>query len=167
MANLKLVKDIAAIKGMTLDQLAAKAEISTQAIHLMARSGKTKIETLEKIAEILDVPSYVFLDDNFDVQMFRDYVVQGNHNPTSFFGPVYNGSETSLTEKEDGAPAKSSGDKPIFDYDGLMRTKDDMINLLQTQVADLRADKDEMRAVVQSLRAEIEDLKKQLKQKNK
>lgn len=87
MANLKLIKELAQIKGMTIDQLAAKANVTTQAIHLMGRSGKTKMETFEKIAEILEVPPYVFYDGNFDVRLFRDYVVKGHHNPTSFLVP--------------------------------------------------------------------------------
>jgi len=76
MANLKLIKELAQIKGMTIEELAAKAEVSTQAIHLMGRSGKTKMETFEKIAAILEVPPYVFFDSNFDVRLFRDYVVR-------------------------------------------------------------------------------------------
>lgn len=163
MANLKLIKELAAIKGLTIEQLAAKANISPQAIHLMGRSGKTKMETFEKIAEILEVPPYVFYDENFDVQMFRDYVVQGHHNPTSFFGPIYNGGDTPFPDptqqlKEE----REMLEERTKEYHDLVKAKDETIAVLQKQVDDLLADKSEMRETIQALRAEVADLKERL-----
>ena len=148
MANLKIIKDLAAIKGMTIEQLAAKAKITTQAIHLMGRNGTTKMETFEKIAKILEVPPYVFFDDNFDIQVFQDYVVNGHHNPTSFFAPIYN----------DGKPLSTDG-KPR----DLIKAKDETILILRKQVDDLLTDKSEMRSEIQSLRNLVGELKEQLK----
>lgn len=159
MANLKLIKDLAAIKGMTIEQLAAKAEITTQSIHLMGRSGKTKMETLEKIAEILEVPEYVFFDENFDVKMFRDYIVQGHHNPTSFFGPIYNGGEAPFAEKEEDVDVKEAEEKTPQHCQELLDAKDKTIAILQAQVEDLFADKAEMRKTIKALKAEIDELK--------
>ncbi|MDE7414320.1 MAG: helix-turn-helix domain-containing protein [Muribaculaceae bacterium] len=160
MANLKLIKDLAAIKGLTIEQLAAKAQITTQAIHLMGRSGKTKMDTFEKIAEILEVPPYVFYDENFDVQMFRDYVVQGHHNPTSFFGPIYNGGEVPFPQKEATLSALSEmEEKKIKECQDLVKAKDETIGVLRKQVEDLLEDKAAMRSEIQALKAELAQLK--------
>lgn len=168
MANLKLIKQIAEIKGMTIEQLAAKAEISTQAIHLMGRSGKTKMETLEQIAKILEVPAYVFFDENFDVQLFRDYVVQGHHNPTSFFGPIYNGGEVPFPPSEREVELKvekEMDETKIIGDSELIKAKEETIGILRKQVEDLLADKSEMRSEIQALKAEIADLRERLKNK--
>lgn len=165
MANLKLIKELAAIKGLTIEQLAAKANISPQAIHLMGRSGKTKMETFEKIAEILEVPPYVFYDENFDVQMFRDYVVQGHHNPTSFFGPIYNGGDTPFPDpNQQLKEEREMLEERTKECHDLVKAKDETIAVLQKQVDDLLADKSEMRETIQALRAEVADLKNTLKQ---
>ncbi len=164
MANLKLIKDLANIKGITIEELAAQAGVTTQAIHLMSRSGKTKMETFEKIADILEVPPYIFYDENFDVQMFRDYVVQGHHNPTSFFGPIYNGGESPLAEIENEAEIKIEEAKAKGSSD-LVKAKEETIVVLRKQVEDLLADKSEMRETIQALRDELAELKEQIKNK--
>lgn len=160
MANLKLIKELAQIKGMTIEELAAKANVSTQAIHLMGRSGKTKMETFEKIAAILEVPPYVFFDNNFDVRMFRDYVVKGHHNPTSFFGPIYNGGEVPFPAKEN-----ETEEKRKMESENLIKAKDETIRVLQKQVEDLLTDKSELRSTIQSLKAENAELKERLNSK--
>lgn len=168
MANLKLIKKIAEIKGMTIEQLAAKAEISTQAIHLMGRSGKTKMETLEQIAKILEVPAYIFFDENFDIRQFRDYVVQGHHNPSSFFGPIYNGGDVPFPPSERGVKLKEEkemDETKIIGDSELIKAKDETIGILRKQVEDLLADKSEMRSEMQALKAEIADLRERLKSK--
>lgn len=162
MANLKLIKDIAAIKGITIEELASRAQVSTQAIHLMGRSGKTKMETLETIADILEVPAYVFFDDNFDVGMFRDYVVQGHHNPTSFFGPIYNGGDMPFPQTEKEAELKDAKkmveEKEKENHD-LVKAKDETIRSMQAQIDDLRSDKEYFRNEATRLRAELDALR--------
>lgn len=49
-----LIKIIAEKKGINLKMLADKAGISENQIHLIIRTGRTKVETLERIAEVLD-----------------------------------------------------------------------------------------------------------------
>lgn len=162
MANLKLIKDLATIKGLTIEQLAAKAKITTQAIHLMGRSGKTKMETIEKIAEILEVPPYVFFDENFDVQMFRDYVVQGHHNPTSFFGPIYNGGKAPFPSIESEAGLKETKEmleERTKECQELIKAKDETIKALNLQIEELRSDKEYFRSEVLRLRKELEALR--------
>lgn len=161
MANLKLIKDIAAIKGITIEELASQLKMSTQAIHLMCRSGNTKMETVEKIAKILEVPPYVFFDDKFDVQLFRDYIVQGHHNPTSFFGPIYNGGEERLHNeeiKEELKEAKEQAKEKARENRDLIAAKDETIKALQLQIEELRADKEYFRNEVMRLRKELEAL---------
>lgn len=167
MANLKLIKELAQIKGMTIDQLAAKANVTTQAIHLMGRSGKTKMETFEKIAEILEVPPYVFYDGNFDVRLFRDYVVKGHHNPTSFFGPIYNGGDAPFSAKDSEADSKAAKEMEEVQKknEDLIKAKDETISVLQKQVDDLLADKSEMRSELQALKAENAELRARLNEK--
>lgn len=168
MANLKLIKELAQIKGITIEELAAKAEVSTQAIHLMGRSGKTKMETFEKIAAILEVPPYVFFDRNFDVRVFRDYVVKGHHNPTSFFGPIYSGGETPFPAKENEAEAKirrEAEEARKMESENLIKAKDETIKVLQKQVEDLLYDKSELRSLILSLKAENAELKERLNSK--
>ena len=167
MANLKLIKDLAAIKGLTIEQLAAKANVSPQAIHLMGRSGKTKMETFEKIADILEVPPYVFYDDKFDVKMFRDYVVQGHHNPTSFFGPIYNGGYAPFSEKDskEFQEAREMNEIRMKECSDLIKAKEETIAVLRQQVEDLLADKSEMRSAIQYFQAELIELKEQNKNK--
>lgn len=162
MANLKLIKDLAAIKGITIEELASRAQVSTQAIHLMGRSGKTKMETLETIADILEVPAYVFFDDNFDVGMFRDYVVQGHHNPTSFFGPIYNGGDMPFPQTEKDAElrdAKNMVKEKEKENTELVKAKDETIRSMQAQIDDLRSDKEYFRNEAIRLRAELDALR--------
>ena len=63
MANLYKIKSLAEQKGISLRELASKVGISEQQIHLMCRVNSTKVNTLEKIANILQVPTSTFFDD--------------------------------------------------------------------------------------------------------
>lgn len=162
MANLKLIKDLAEIKGFTIEALAEKVGVSTQAIHLMGRTGKTKLETLEKLAEVLEVPTYVFFDEKFDTQMFRDYVVMGHHNPTSFFGPVYNDG-SGVTAKEELEEVKAMEKDTAKESKELVAAKDETIAILQKQVEELREDKASLRAEIQALKSEISALREHKK----
>jgi len=96
--------------------------------------------------------------------MFRDYVVQGHHNPTSFFGPIYNGGESPLAEIENEAEIKIEEAKAKGSSD-LVKAKEETIVVLRKQVEDLLADKSEMRETIQALRDELAELKEQIKNK--
>lgn len=63
MPNLKIIKNIASSKGMTLIYLSCKLGITEAAVQKIIKNNSTKIETLEKIAEILDVPISVFFNE--------------------------------------------------------------------------------------------------------
>ena len=62
MANLNLIKALAESKNIPITQLAQAVGVSEQQIHLMVRKNSTKIETLEKIARVLNVSVAFFFD---------------------------------------------------------------------------------------------------------
>lgn len=92
MANLHLIKSLAEKKNLPLTELASLVGISEQQIHLMVKKNSTKIETLEKIAKVLDVKvGYFFDEEQTDVRSAgRDYVEKGKieHHGTEYNAPV-------------------------------------------------------------------------------
>lgn len=63
MANLSLIKCLAEMKNIRIVELANAVGLSEQQVHLMVRKNSTKIDTLEKIAKVLDVPVAVFFEE--------------------------------------------------------------------------------------------------------
>ena len=86
MAQLQYIKSIAQARQISIEQLAEQVGIKSQAIHLMVRTGSTRIETLEKIADVLKVPCKIFFDDDFKIEDFQRLVIKGHHNPFLFTG---------------------------------------------------------------------------------
>lgn len=126
MANLRLIKDIAAAKKITIEALAEKVGINAQAIHVMVRTGSTKIETLEKIASALEVPAFIFMDYKLDFKEFQREVILGGKNAFSYFGTQtvhFGDSDSSVVE----ALIKSK--------DEVIASKNDMIEMLKAQLA--------------------------------
>lgn len=62
MANLQIIKELASAKNMTLDQLSRSLGITPQALSKIMRENSTKIDTLERIANVLGVPVAVFFE---------------------------------------------------------------------------------------------------------
>lgn len=62
MANLQIIKELAAKKNLTLDQLSKNLGITPQAMSKIMRENSTRIETLERIAVELGVPVSVFFE---------------------------------------------------------------------------------------------------------
>ena len=148
MAQLKRIKEIAQARKITIEELADKIGVKAQAIHLMVRTGSTRIETLERIAEVLEVPTKIFFDEKFDITEFQRLVIQGHHNPFSIYGSavVYEGKK----------PESGS----MTDADAVVQAKDETIAALKQQVSDLRRDKDDLRATNETLRQKIAELEK-------
>lgn len=78
MANLHLIKTLAENKKMPITELAERVGVSEQQIHLMVRTNSTKINTLEKIAKVLDVPVTYFFDQP-SLQTNEKYEAKGKH----------------------------------------------------------------------------------------
>lgn len=104
MANLNLIKALAESKNIPITQLAQAVGVSEQQIHLMVRKNSTKIETLEKIARVLNVSVSVFFDeDTTEIrQAGRNYVEDGKieHKGTEYNGPVTIADEALRAENE-------------------------------------------------------------------
>ena len=141
MAQLQNIKSIAQARHISIEQLAEQVGIKSQAIHLMVRTGSTRIETLEKIAEVLKVPCKIFFDDDFKIEDFQRLVINGHHNPFSLYGSA-NIYEIAKSET-------------VADNEAIIKAKDDLIASLQQQVSDLRSDKEELKETIADLRKRI------------
>lgn len=146
MAQLQHIKSIAQARQISIEQLAEQVGIKSQAIHLMVRTGSTRIETLEKIAEVLKVPCKIFFDDDFKIEDFQRLVINGHHNPFSLYGSanIY----------------EAAKNETIADNEAILKAKDDLIASLQQQVSDLRSDKEELKDTIADLRKRIKELEK-------
>ncbi len=149
MAHLQYIKSIAQARRISIEQLAAKVGVKSQAIHLMVRTGSTRIETLEKIAEILNVPCSIFFDEQFRIEDFQRLVIKGHHNPFSLYGSanIY----------------EAAKNEASTDTETIIKTKDELIVTLQQQVKDLRGDKEELKETIHDLRSQKKELEKRLK----
>lgn len=146
MAQLQHIKSIAQARQITIEQLAERVGVKSQAIHLMVRTGSTRVETLERIAEVLEVPCKIFFDEKFNIEDFQRFVIQGHHNPFSLYGSanIY----------------EAAKNEAVTDSEIVIKTKDDLIASLQQQVSDLRADKEELKETVADLRNRVKSLVK-------
>jgi len=68
MANLQLISSLLDKKKLSIDQFAAKIGLKRGAIYKLISENSTKIDTLEKIAAVLDVPVAYFFTDSEQVQ---------------------------------------------------------------------------------------------------
>ena len=64
MANLHLINDLIEKKNLSIDQFAAKIGLKRGAIYKIMTENSTKIETLEKICKVLDVPISTFFTES-------------------------------------------------------------------------------------------------------
>ena len=60
------IKLICNTKKITLKQLAKEISVSETGLHQMITNNTMKVETLQKIADYLEVPIVRFFDDDFD-----------------------------------------------------------------------------------------------------
>ena len=146
MAQLQHIKSIAQARHISIEQLAEQVGIKSQAIHLMVRTGSTRIETLEKIADVLKVPCKIFFDDDFKIEDFQRLVIDGHHNPFSLYGSanIY----------------EAAKNEAVADNEAIIKAKNDLIATLQQQVSDLRSDKEELKETIAELRKRIKALEK-------
>ncbi|MGM9759299.1 MAG: helix-turn-helix domain-containing protein [Parabacteroides sp.] len=69
MANLLRIKEIAKEKNISLESLAKEAGITPQALHKLIRENSTRIDTLETIANILNVSVTRFFDETHSINV--------------------------------------------------------------------------------------------------
>jgi transcriptional regulator with XRE-family HTH domain len=63
MENFLIIRDLCEKRKITIRKLAMKVGIRDVTVHHLIKKGSTNTATLEKIAQILDVPVGVFFDD--------------------------------------------------------------------------------------------------------
>lgn len=61
--NLLIIKEIARKKNISLVELAKRIGMTNPALHKMISENSTKVDTLEKIAEVLEVPITFFFQE--------------------------------------------------------------------------------------------------------
>ena len=76
MANLSIIRELCKRKKIPLKELAELLDISEHGLQRILRSNSTKIDTLERIAEILKVPINIFFqeDKNFPDSNLSDFL---------------------------------------------------------------------------------------------
>ena len=70
MANLSIIREICHERKMSLKKLSKKIELSEHGLQRIMRTDSTKIETIEKIAKVLEVPIVVFFPDSMPPKEF-------------------------------------------------------------------------------------------------
>lgn len=65
MANLAIIRSICKEQRITLQQLAREVGITEGALHIALRTGRTSIDTLERIAATLHVHPGVFFNESY------------------------------------------------------------------------------------------------------
>lgn len=63
MANLQKIKELAELRKISIRELADRVGVKENQIHVMCRTNSTKIDTLEKIADALGVPTTYFFEE--------------------------------------------------------------------------------------------------------
>lgn len=106
MANLQKIKTlVASVPGMSMESLATQLGITPQALSKLIRLNSTKIETLEAIARILNVPVTVFFDDASPVNIVSGSGINVDAGSGNRWSQVSVGGETarflSLLEEKD------------------------------------------------------------------
>jgi len=77
-ANLNIIRDICLIKKTSLKDLAKQVGISEMGLHRILQTNSTKINTLEKIANVLDVKIEAFFEDEIKYNyefLIPDYLI--------------------------------------------------------------------------------------------
>ena len=118
------------MQGISIRALADAIGVKENQIHVMVRANSTKIETLEKIANILHVPIAVFFNEHVDEKMHTQ---------------IGNG------QQRGGNGVQQQGNLHQEEHDELIRLREENKYLKQ-----LLADKDER---IDELKERIDELK--------
>lgn len=131
MANLQRIKDIAEAQGVSIRALADAVGLKENQIHVMVRSNSTKIETLEKIASFLHVPVAVFFSEQVEAS---SQTLVGNGQQMGGSG-LQQQSAVNQSEHDELIRLREENKylkQQIEDKDNIIRTKQEMIDLLKS-----------------------------------
>lgn len=82
MANLFIIRDLAKNKNITLKKVAELLGMTPVGLQKLMERNSTSTETIEKLAEILDVQAGIF----FDGYVTTNQTIQGTGNVASIYG---------------------------------------------------------------------------------
>lgn len=131
MVNLRIIKDLAEEQKISIRDLADLVGVKENQIHVMCRTNSTKIDTLEKIAQVLNVHISEFFDDMHT----NNRQIKGNNNQLNEKGAhdnINGGEEAILFER-----IKSLEEK-VADREDRLREKDERIAELKERIAELK-----------------------------
>lgn len=72
MANLSIIRDLCGGKNLSLRELARRINVTDNGIQRIIKLNSTKIETLEKIAEVLEVPVTYFFVESYQITVILE-----------------------------------------------------------------------------------------------
>ena len=131
MANLQKIKELAEKKEISIRDLAERVGLRENQIHVMCRTNSTKIDTLERIAQVLGVHVSVF----FDGTASPSHSIEGNNNQLNESGAYgnINGADAGLLQER----IKSLEEK-VKDRDALIAEKVERISELKERIEELK-----------------------------
>lgn len=80
MANLQKIRDIAKARRISLRDLASQIGVTEAGVYRIIKENSTRVDTLEAIAKILQVPISVFFDDIPTECFHGDDLIETNRN---------------------------------------------------------------------------------------
>lgn len=140
MANLQKIKDLAEDKGISIRDLAERVGIKENQIHVMCRTNSTRIDTLEKIAQVLNVSISEFFDDT----TIGGHIIKGDHNQLN-----ERGSHNNVNSSDNNAILKErvralevlvcEKDERIMTLKETITEKDERIKELKERIGELKS----------------------------
>ena len=138
MANLQRIKDLAEKREISIRDLAERVGLKENQIHVMCRTNSTKIDTLERIAQVLNVHVSEFFDDSQASQ----HRIEGNNNQLNekgAHGNINGGSNPVLQERiKSLQELMKEKDKRILGLEKLLETSEMRIAEKDERIADLK-----------------------------
>ncbi|MBD5223286.1 MAG: helix-turn-helix domain-containing protein [Bacteroidales bacterium] len=138
MANLQIIKNLAELKKISIRDLAERVGIKENQIHVMCRTNSTKIDTLEKIGQVLGV----HVSEFFDNKPSYSRTIKGNNNQLNeqgAYGNINGGSDSVLQERiKSLQDLLKEKDKRILALEKQLETANERIAEKNEQIADLK-----------------------------
>lgn len=140
MANLQLIKDFAEKRKISIRELAEKVGLKENQIHVMCRTNSTKIDTLERIAQVLDVSVTEFFENT------TGHLILGDNNQLNEKGSSNNqnigcasATDVILAERVNSLELIIEDKKAmIAEKEARLKEKDEYIAELKEQIKELK-----------------------------